>query len=441
MRVYCEDQLMDNIDAGAGAQFYAPSALKDAAKCQTDLRKGTQAPSTYRENSFKKLTNFLVGNLNKDDYTFQGPFVKPLQSLFNKVYIRRGQTSVDIVGDMTRATLLVKNKSDLSAVMLKIQESFPEIHGEMFEGPERIGVNSSLHRVFKMKKIPDTNIIPYRLKENGSQRKRIENKQHALLFNLNFFDGVPEYHRVGCTEMFVAFELQIGLEAEINGLREDHLAYEERRILEAQPLLKRYKESKEKINKVNASTTPVPSNMIEKAEDYNDFRLITAVLGGNFSNCKYRELDQKEIRGEGTAPMPPERLCLNNKRLNIWANQNKAVILDGPFELDPSRRYSVDLMSCKLVNRIGSISIGLFAFFGPYMVQISALLLAIRHAKEVFLIKPGVNFLTMERISMLPPKSDGIVLVAWGGDGNNQTWKHLKESYRGMKLILNQYEE
>jgi len=107
--------------------------------------------------------------------------------------------------------------------MLKIQESFPEIHGEMFEGPERIGVNSFLHRVFKMKKIPDTNIIPYRLKENGSQRKRIENKQHALLFNLNFFDGVSEYHRVGCTEMFVAFELQIGLEAEINGLREDHL--------------------------------------------------------------------------------------------------------------------------------------------------------------------------------------------------------------------------
>eukprot|EP00957_Ditylum_brightwellii_P071506 5436370-Ditylum_brightwellii.AAC.1 len=98
-------------------------------------------------------------------------------------------------------------------------------------------------------------------------------------------------------------------------------------------------------------------------------------------------------------------------------------------------------MSYKLVNLIGSISIGLFAFFGPYMVQISALLLAFKHAKEVFLIKPGVNFLTMERISMLPPKCDGIVLVAWGGDGNNQTWKHLKESYRGMKLILNQYEE
>jgi len=41
--------------------------------------------------------------------------------------------------------------------------------------------------------------------------------------------------------MFVAFELQVGLEAEVNGLREDHLAYEEGQILKTQPLLKDYK--------------------------------------------------------------------------------------------------------------------------------------------------------------------------------------------------------
>eukprot|EP00957_Ditylum_brightwellii_P119843 9144439-Ditylum_brightwellii.AAC.1 len=43
--------------------------------------------------------------------------------------------------------------------------------------------------------------------------------------------------------MFVAFELQIGLEAEVNDLREDHVSYEEGRILKAQPLLKAYKEA------------------------------------------------------------------------------------------------------------------------------------------------------------------------------------------------------
>jgi len=271
----------------------------------------------------------------------------------------------------------------------------------------------------------------------------------ALLYNLNFFDGIPEHHRVGTTEMFVAFELQIGLEAEVNGLRVDHLAYEEGRILNAQPLLKAYKEAQVTSNEVDASTTPVQSSLIEKAEAHDDFKLITAVLEGNFSNCKYQALGQKKIDGEGIAPIAPERLCLNNKRLNIWADQNKAVILDGPFELDPSLRYSVDLMSFMMTERITSISVGLFAYFGPYMVQISALFLGYGHAEEVSLIKPGVNFLTMESISMLPPQCDGVVLVAWGepeyyknGQYNNVAWTELQESdYHGIKLVLNEYEE
>jgi len=105
-------------------------------------------------------------------------------------------------------------------------------------------------------------------------------------------------------------------------------------------------------------------------------------------------------------------------------------------------------MSFRVDTRIEGISVGLFAYFGPYVVQISALFLGWNHAEEVYLIKPGVNFLTMESISMLPPQCDGVVLVAWGepwksheGEGN-VTWEELKESdYHGMKLVLNQYEE
>ena len=139
-------------------------------------------------------------------------------------------------------------------------------------------------------------------------------------------------------------------------------------------------------------------------------------------------------------PIAPERLCLNNKRLNIWANQSKAVILDGPFELDPSWRYSVDLMSFKMAWYIERISVGLFAYFGPYVAQISALFLGYYHAEEVSLIKPEVNFLTMESISMLPPQCDGVVLVAWG-EPYFSAWDDVKKSYHGMKLVLNQYEE
>mmetsp|Transcript_23425 Transcript_23425/g.34076 ORF Transcript_23425/g.34076 Transcript_23425/m.34076 type:complete len:87 (-) Transcript_23425:222-482(-) len=83
------------------------------------------------------------------------------------------------------------------------------------------------------------------------------------------------------------------------------------------------------------------------------------------------------------------------------------------------------------------------------MVQISALFLGQHHEEEVFLIKPGVNFLTMESISMLPPQCDGVLLVAWGEPAywenakrKKVTWTELKETdYHGMKLVLDQYEE
>eukprot|EP00957_Ditylum_brightwellii_P207579 15353595-Ditylum_brightwellii.AAC.1 len=102
------------------------------------------------------------------------------------------------------------------------------------------------------------------------------------------------------------------------------------------------------------------------------------------------------------------------------------------------------------MKHIVGISVGLFAHFGPYMVQISALFLGIKRAKEVSLIKPGVNFLTMESISMLPPQCDGVLLVAWGepwyGEAlynyQRRKWADVKASYyKGMKLVLSQYEE
>mmetsp|Transcript_34363 Transcript_34363/g.45980 ORF Transcript_34363/g.45980 Transcript_34363/m.45980 type:complete len:341 (-) Transcript_34363:433-1455(-) len=226
MRVYCEDQLMDNLDRGDYSKFYVPSALQDAPKCKQDMEEKKTAPSARRKHSFEKLIAFLVNELTEDDYDVQGPVLKPIQSLFNKMFIRRGQTAVSVIGDMTRATLLVKNEKDLRVIVKRVEEAFPSIHGKEFQGPSEVGVDTFLHQVFKMKKVPESDVIPYRFKANSSQKKRMD-KGEPLLYNLNFFDGIPEYHRVGTTEMFVAFELQIGFEAEVNGLRVDHLAYEE----------------------------------------------------------------------------------------------------------------------------------------------------------------------------------------------------------------------
>eukprot|EP00957_Ditylum_brightwellii_P138932 10590149-Ditylum_brightwellii.AAC.1 len=65
--------------------------------------------------------------------------------------------------------------------------------------------------------------------------------------------------------MFVAFELQIGFEAEVSGLWEDHVLYKEGRILNAQTLLKAYKEVYENVNEVDRSKTSAPSSLTEKS--------------------------------------------------------------------------------------------------------------------------------------------------------------------------------
>eukprot|EP00957_Ditylum_brightwellii_P193210 14711650-Ditylum_brightwellii.AAC.1 len=281
---------------------YVPSAINDANKCKEDLEVQNMEPSGHRKRSFEALVNFLVDGMNKGDYDIQGPVLKPLQSLFNKMFIRRGQTSVSIVGDMTRATLLIKDEENLRGVVSRIEELFPQIYGEQFDGPDKIGVDMFLHQVFKMKKIPGSDIIPYRFKPNSSQKERMGKGEASLYYNFNFFDGIPEYHQVGSTEMFVAFELQIGLEDEVSGLREDHVSYEERRVLDAQPLLKAYKEAYENVNAVGMSKAPAPSSLAEMSEDNDDFELISSVLGGNFVNCKYREFGKKQIDGEEMAP-------------------------------------------------------------------------------------------------------------------------------------------
>mmetsp|Transcript_19385 Transcript_19385/g.25772 ORF Transcript_19385/g.25772 Transcript_19385/m.25772 type:complete len:84 (+) Transcript_19385:2-253(+) len=80
------------------------------------------------------------------------------------------------------------------------------------------------------------------------------------------------------------------------------------------------------------------------------------------------------------------------------------------------------------------------------MIQISALFLGWGRAEEVCVIEPGVNFLTMESISMIPPQCNGVLLLPWGEPFDRRAWRHIswevvKESYHGMKLILNQYKE
>eukprot|EP00957_Ditylum_brightwellii_P096384 7340288-Ditylum_brightwellii.AAC.1 len=144
-----------------GHATYTPSVLQDVNKCKEDLKEKTLEPSEHQKSLFHTLINSLVDGIQGGDYFFQGPVLKPLQSLFNKMFIQHVQTTVSVIGDMTRATLLIDNKEDLIRVVSRIREMFPNIHGNNFKGPGKIGVNKFVHQVLKMKKVPDTEIIPY----------------------------------------------------------------------------------------------------------------------------------------------------------------------------------------------------------------------------------------------------------------------------------------
>eukprot|EP00957_Ditylum_brightwellii_P049031 3720139-Ditylum_brightwellii.AAC.1 len=180
--------------------------------------------------------------------------------------------------------LLLKDEDNLKRIASRKETLFPYIHGKEFQGPSKIVMGKFLEEVAQMDKVPCTDIILYFFKANSFQKERMGNKNNPLYFNLKIF-----------------MTSQV---SSVKGFHEDHLAYEEGRILKTQPLLKDYKEARKKISDADVSTTAVPSSLEEK----------------------YQVLSKKEINGEGLAPFTPKRLCLNNKRLKMWADQNKAVI-------------------------------------------------------------------------------------------------------------------
>eukprot|EP00957_Ditylum_brightwellii_P147954 11265988-Ditylum_brightwellii.AAC.1 len=71
MRVYCEDQLMDDLvgdnpyDVNVYYVTYIPSAIRDANKCKEDIVDKKTKPSDHRKRSFEALVNFLVDGLQE----------------------------------------------------------------------------------------------------------------------------------------------------------------------------------------------------------------------------------------------------------------------------------------------------------------------------------------------------------------------------------------
>ncbi len=48
---------------------------------------------------------------------------KPIQSLFNKMYVRRGQVAMNLIGDLQRGTLYVNTPEELDRVKQTLSQA------------------------------------------------------------------------------------------------------------------------------------------------------------------------------------------------------------------------------------------------------------------------------------------------------------------------------
>ena len=207
---------------------------------------------------------------------------------------------------------------------------------------------------------------------NSSQKKG-----EPLWFNLNFFLQIPEYHRVGYSELFVACELQIGLEEEITEHRKTHVAYERDRILMNQPLLKNYDDATSKRGTEKKTGE-------EKDERFgychgHDNELVDKVLFGKIaSEVLVPQRNKKNIFGRFRRDnsteniivftkerfflpfkdirvkkfVKPDRLCINCRSLNWHAMDpgdfcSGATVVAGPYKLNETKRHYVENLSDK----------------------------------------------------------------------------------------------
>ena len=170
---------------------------------------------------------------------------KPIGSLFNKIFVRRGEGAVNVAADILRGTLEIDDAA-APELLGQVVAFLREACADNFETPlPKDSYTSLLQAVAAMSPLPTDggssgedfgDVVPYRLKANGSQTGA--GGSAPRLYNLNFFIHTPWWYRAGAQQVVCACELQIGDASVIRGLRSDHVTYERDRILGALPLLR-----------------------------------------------------------------------------------------------------------------------------------------------------------------------------------------------------------
>uniref|UniRef100_A0A7S1ZSV4 Uncharacterized protein n=1 Tax=Ditylum brightwellii TaxID=49249 RepID=A0A7S1ZSV4_9STRA len=428
-------------------QDLTPSSLKQAAFCLQALDQAqshTQISTRFKSDNdvFMGLRDWIaeiagIDSGSIDPGTGHGDAnvvsYKPLSSIFNKAYIRRGQMrAASILGDLRRATFYVKTQDELDHIARNLENAFPDNYKKKIDKWKGNCIDQ-LHEIAKLESVTlksGSSVTIYRFKANSSQKE----KSVKSVYNLNFFIGKPNFYSTGMKNHYItACEIQIGLTSEINGLREDHEPYERQRILESLPLLAAYKEG-------HCHTGANPDfdyESIKRALFKRQFPHIDRRKTYNFS---YKPPDGVIMGTETHRQLPRGLKIINDCCFDSYSSCGSIVCWE-KNDLDPRVVHSVEELFVDIADQgwgNNGLLFGLAMQVGPDLVMLSVR--GFHNAERelytnqggIFLVRNSYNFSAFSDKTIIPRGVSKIMIIACGRVGNNGHQMY----YRGHQIRI-----
>jgi hypothetical protein len=272
---------------------------------------------------------------------------KPIQSLFNKMYVHRGQVAMNLIGDLQRGTMYLNTPEELDRVKQSLSQAYQQnfdqkidqmTNFEVMLGTIRACVPLKL-RIAETGEVVD--VIIYRIKDDSSQQERTDRGELSHLMNINFFIDGPQADGSRNATIIGACELQVGVMSTLHALRGGPVPYERQRILDGIPQLKHKLMEK-------------PETVKEEEYDLTN-RLFRAYHVVNTTGTvRLTHNDGGSNLGSYSGNFRPKMYCVNLGRINHWRKYNdnhKNMMQIWTCKVDSSTRYIIESLSVRVRNQ------------------------------------------------------------------------------------------
>lgn len=376
-----------------------------------------------KRNRYNEVYNLFVLELMRDSgvtpgLEFTGMVYKPIQSLFNKMYVRRGQFGMNIIGDLQRGSVYVKTPEELDTVRQSL--------GKRCAGNLKKEIESTGDLALMLDKIKACepmaltneqgdrfNVFVYRVKDNSSQKERTDRGELSHAINVNFFIDGPQADLSRSSVVIGACELQVGVLSTLQAMRSNHQPYERQRILDGIPQLAF------KLNKAIFSPSADYAKMNKLLGEYHVVKTICSITLTHKDGMSRATEANEDTYRDGCEPT---LYCLNHGRVNAWAILGRSgfhTMLIWECDINPHNRYMVEQLSVNIADQgwgnIG-VNIAFFAIVSDYMMEVASRSLEVgeRSLKSLDLVKDNFNFSRFMFSSYLPNGTRKVALVAMG---------------------------